>query len=255
MKKSIVLFAFLMAPALQAWECEYEKSIDQELDLAGSETLSVLAAAGDLEIRGGAVDVARVRGKVCVSDEDWLALSSIEVSGGRNAEIAVQLPDSENGWSWSGKNYAYIDLEIEVPETIPLKVKDSSGDISIRNVGAVAVNDSSGDIDIYDVRGDVTATDSSGDIELGNIGGNVTVESDSSGDIRGEDVDGTVLVLKDSSGGIRFEGVGKDFIVERDSSGDITAKNVGGDFRVLRDSSGDIRSSNVTGEVDIPDKS
>lgn len=255
MKKYVVLFAILCVPALQADYCKYEKAIDQELDLSGSESLSVLAAAGDLEIRGISGDTARIGGTVCVSDEEWLEKSGVEVSGGKNAEIAVRLPDSEDGWSWTGRNYAYLDLELEVPESILLNVKDSSGDIDIRNVAGVSVHDSSGDIEIYQVSGNVTAVDSSGGIELEDIGGDVTIESDSSGDIEGEGIDGTVLVEKDSSGGIRFEDVGKDFIVERDSSGDITAKGVGGDFRVLRDGSGDIRSSDVAGEVDVPDKS
>lgn len=255
MKKLLVLVAVLCAPALQAWDCKYEKSIDQSLDLSGSERLAVQAAAGDLEIRGVAGQTARISGRICVSEEEWLDQAGVETESGRNAMIRVKLPNSGDGWSWTGNNYATLDLELEVPESLPLNVKDSSGDISIRNVAAVSVQDSSGDIEIEDVRGDVVASDSSGDIELSSIGGDVTVENDSSGDIRGERIDGSVLVEKDSSGGIRFDDVGRDFIVERDSSGDIVARGVGGDFRVLRDGSGDIRFSDVQGEVETPDES
>lgn len=253
MRKTILIFAVLMAPALQAWECKYEKSIDQELDLAGSETLKVLASAGELDIKATSGDTARITGKVCVSDEDWLEDSGVSAKGGRNAEIAVQLPNANSGW---GRNsYASLDLELEVPEGLALDVKDSSGELSIEGVSSVVVHDSSGDIEIVDVQGNVSLNDSSGDIDLERIGGNVTVVSDSSGDIRGDSVEGTVLVMKDSSGNIRFTDVGQDFIVERDSSGNITAKGVGGDFRVLRDGSGDIHASNVSGEVETPDKS
>ena len=253
MKKTVLFLAILAAPALQAWDCKYEKQIDQELDLSGSETLRVDAAAGDLEIRGGSGDMAKIRGRVCVSEEEWLDESGVEVSGGKDASIAVVLPRSGNGWSWTGKEYASLDLELSVPAGIHLDVSDSSGDVSIEGVASVSVKDSSGDIEINDIQGDVSLADSSGDIEVEDVGGNVTVENDSSGDIDGDRIEGGVLVMKDSSGGIRFSNVGQDFVVEKDSSGDITARDIGGDFRVLRDGSGDIRADNVKGAVETPE--
>lgn len=253
MRKTVLILAILATPTLQAWDCKHEKQIEQELDLSGSETLSVEAAAGDLEIKGGSGDKARIRGKVCVSEEEWLDESGVEVSGGRNASIAVVLPKSSNSWSWTGSEYASLDLELSVPAGIRLDVSDSSGDVFIEGVAAVSVKDSSGDVEIYDIQGDVSLADSSGDIDVEGVGGNVTVENDSSGDIRGERIDGSVLVRKDSSGGIRFSDVGQDFVVEKDSSGDITARDIGGDFRVLADGSGDIRAHNVNGRVETPE--
>ena len=79
MKKTVLFLAILAAPALQAWDCKFEKQIDQELDLGGSETLRVDAAAGDLEIRGGSGDMAKIRGRVCVSEEEWLDESGVEL--------------------------------------------------------------------------------------------------------------------------------------------------------------------------------
>jgi DUF4097 and DUF4098 domain-containing protein YvlB len=253
MKKTVLFLAILATPALQAWECKYEKQIQQELDMSGSETLSVEAAAGDLEIKGGSGNIAQIRGRVCVSEEEWLDESGVEVSAGKNASIAVVLPRSGSGWSWTGSEYASLDLELTVPAGLALDVSDSSGDLSIEGVASVTVKDSSGDIEIEDIRGDVSLEDSSGDIDIEDIGGNVTVKNDSSGDIYGENIEGSALVMKDSSGGIRFSDVAKDFVVEKDSSGDITARDIGGDFRVLSDSSGDIRAHNVNGRVETPE--
>jgi hypothetical protein len=257
MKKFLLLSVCLFSFGLQASDCEFKKNIDQTLDLSGSEELAVLAGAGDLRITGvTGSDHATIKGRVCASEEKWLDQSGLETGSGKRAEIIVNLPDTDDGGSWSGNNYAYLDLELEVPEGIRMDVKDSSGDFEMKRVGAATVQDSSGDIDIADTTGPVSIRDSSGKIELSDINGDVTIESDSSGDIFGKNIVGKVLVQSDSSGDIEFRDVGEDFIVERDSSGDITAKGVGGNFHVLNDGSGEIRASNVEGKVEIPaDKS
>ena len=254
MNKYLVLFTVFFAPALQAWNCDHEKSVDQVLDLSGSESLAVEAAAGDLEIRGGSGSEAIIRGTVCVSEEEWLEEAYVIAEGGKNARISVELPDY-SGWSLTGNKYAYIDLELVVPDNIAVEVKDSSGDVEIEGIASLDVSDSSGDLDISDIGGDVVINDSSGDIELEDIKGDVIVANDSSGDIEGDNIEGNVLIEHDSSGSIRFSGVGQNFTVERDSSGDIFAEDVGGDFTVLRDGSGDVSSHNVTGKVSVPENS
>jgi len=255
MHRILVLLAVLAAGSAHAWDCKYEKDLDVSLDLADSEKLTVAAAAGDLEIVGHAgTTEARVRGKVCASEEKWLDQAKLITDDGRDAGITVSLPDAGNGWSWTGSQYVYMDLKIDVPATVALDIRDSSGDVEIEGTGAVTLKDSSGDIDIENVTGDVVLEDSSGDIDLLAITGNVLVRQDSSGDIDGRRIEGAVRVEKDSSGDIRFEQVRDDFVVERDSSGDIVADTIGGDFRVVKDGSGEIRSSDVTGSVDIPDR-
>lgn len=250
MNKLLILSICLFSTSLQAWNCKYEKDIDQVLDLNGSEKLTILAGAGDLEIRGDDDrSEAVIRGKVCVSDEDWLDESRVDMAQGRNAEIVVELPDLANSWSLMGGTYAYIDLEITVPDNLQLDIKDSSGDVEIEGVSTLSLKDSSGDVLLEDIEGSVMLNDSSGDLVLEDIEGDVTVDSDSSGDIRGRDIEGSVLVRRDSSGDIRFIDVSRDFTVERDSSGDITAKGVGGDFNVLADGSGDIVARNVQGKI------
>lgn len=253
MNKILLISACLFATGLQASDCEFEKSIDEQLDLTGAEVLSISAAAGDLEVSGvGGGSTARIKGRLCVSDKDWLNGSGISVSSGREASIAVDLPGIESSWSFINQAYAYLDLDIEVPEGTVLDVRDSSGNLSIHSVGSVSVKDSSGDIEIENISGSAVVSDSSGDIVFRDIEGDVTIESDSSGDIRGTGIDGSVLVRSDSSGDIRFRDVGKDYTVERDSSGDIIADGVGGNFNVLSDGSGEIEASNVQGDVVTP---
>ena len=235
--------------------CKYEKKIDQNLDLSSAEMLSILAAAGDLDVVGVAgTEQAVITGRACASKEKWLDQSALITSPGRQASIKVKLPEINGGWSITGNSYVWMDLRVEVPQGLALDVKDSSGDVSLENTASVTVQDSSGDIEIEGVTGMVSIKDSSGDIEVDGIQGDLTIESDSSGDIYAENIDGTFLVEKDSSGDIDARGVTGNVVVERDSSGDINAKDVGGDFLVLKDGSGRITSRDIEGDVRVPEK-
>ena len=247
---------YLFSSMAMGDSCKFEKNIDLTLDLSDSKSLSILAVAGDLDVSGApGSDLAVIRGRVCASKEKWLDESLVSTSGGTHASIEVDLPSSDKGWSWSGYNYVWMDLSIEVPDSLALEVKDSSGDMFLRNIAAVEVKDSSGDIEIVNALGPVSISDSSGDIDVDKVEGDLTIESDSSGDINAGDINGSVLVVKDSSGDIDVSDVSQNVVVERDSSGDIKATHVGGDFRVLKDSSGRISSNDVTGEVQVPEKS
>ena len=255
---ALVLTALLIyqfsTSATADW-CKYEKEIDLTLDLSASDVLAVSAAAGDLDIVGvSGSRQAVIHGKACASKESWLAESEIVTKQGKRAQIMVELPNTDGGWSLTGNNYAWIDLSIEVPQELALDIRDSSGDVFLENIAGLQLQDSSGDIEIENARGSISIRDSSGDIEIDETEGDLIIESDSSGDIYASDIKGGVLIKQDSSGDIRVSRVSDNVVVERDSSGDISASDVGGDFRVLKDGSGGISSKNIEGEVDIPNK-
>ena len=250
----ICLLAYQFSTSVSANWCKYEKNIDMTLDLSATDLLAISAVAGDLNVTGvSGSDEAVIKGKVCASKESWLEDASINTQAGQHAEINVDLPDVGSGWSFTGNSYISMDLDIEVPQDLALKVRDSSGDMLLKNTGALSVQDSSGDIEIAAARGPVSIQDSSGDVDIDKVDGDLTIESDSSGDVYASGINGNVLVENDSSGDLRFTDISQDVVVERDSSGDIRATDVGGDFRVLKDGSGSIHSSNVTGEVSVPE--
>ncbi len=235
--------------------CKFEKEIDMTLDLSKSDVLAISAAAGDLDIIGvSGSDNAVIHGKICTSKESWLEESGLSTTSGQRAQIDVNLPNTDGGWSLFGNSYAWLDLQIEVPQELALVVKDSSGDMFLKNIATLQLQDSSGDIEIEDARASISIRDSSGDIDIDKAGGDLTIEADSSGDIYASDIDGTVLVKQDSSGDIRISHVKNNVIVERDSSGDISASDVGGNFHVLKDGSGGITSKDIAGKVQLPQK-
>lgn len=242
----------LVSGVVQAWgECEHERELEESMRVSG-DSLAIVAGAGELSITGQAgSDTVSVRARVCASKADWAEAAGVAMSSDGDPRVEVIMPETSGMGGW-GNDYLTVDLVVRVPADLALDVRDSSGDIDMKGVGAVSIRDSSGDIEILEAAS-VVVEDSSGDIELGQITGDVTVAQDSSGDIRGRDVGGSVVVVRDSSGDIRFRDVGNDFLVERDSSGDVIAEGVGGDFTVLRDGSGEIRHSDVLGAVDIPE--
>ena len=249
----LLIFQF-SSEAVASW-CKYTTDIEMTLDLSDTDELAISAVAGELDIVGIAgLDEAVIHGKVCASKEAWLNESRIDTRTGKLAEINVMLPETDKGWSFGLSSYVSMDLRIDVPEEMMLRIKDSSGDLSLDGVGAVNLQDSSGDIEIDHSNGAVAIRDSSGDIDIDQVQGDLTIEADSSGDIYIEHVEGEVLVEQDSSGDIRVSHVKDSVVVLRDSSGDIRATDVGGDFKVHRDGSGGIRSSNIRGVTELPYK-
>lgn len=249
MQRSLTTLLTLLAANAVAADCEFERKFDETLDLDGVTTLSIVAAAGDLEIRGApGIASARVQATLCASTQELADQSEVILEPGL---VGVKLPDWNAG-IFSGHQYAYADLVLDVPEHLPLDVKDSSGDIEIENVATTRLRDSSGNIGVTRLTGTLTIEDSSGQIDIRGVEGDVDIVSDSSGDIDGRDITGSVRVGRDSSGDIRFQDVGGDVLVERDSSGGIRVATVGGDFRVLNDGSGGVSHRDVSGAIDIP---
>jgi hypothetical protein len=277
MVRHLAPIALLLAasPAL-AWgeRCEFSAQREVTLDAKALQQLGVIAAAGDLTIRGepGLTRITAT-GTACASSQALLDGIQLTAGGGDGPEgdgSVLRVVTPEASWSW-GDNYAYLDLQVRVPGTLALDVQDSSGDVEVEDVAALTVRDSSGDIEIRDIAGLVRVADSSGDIdvrnagsvvvdddssgdiELSDIGGDARIERDSSGDIDLADIQGNAMVEVDSSGDIEFSRIKGSAKVDRDSSGGIRADDVGGDFVVRIDGSGGIHHHGVAGRVDIPE--
>ena len=246
----VLVGAWSVATAEAQNRCAHSKDINETIDVSGAGLAHISARAGDLQIEGraGQTDI-RVEGRACAGREELLDDMSVRTERrGDTVEVEAEIPEIR---SWSGSNYASIDLVITVPQSLMLEVDDSSGNMTLRNIAGANIDDSSDDIEVDQVAGDVSIDDSSGDIELNGVMGDVRID-DSSGDIdvRG----GRSVVLEDSSGGIHVVDIEGSVLVESDSSGNITVERVGGDFTVRRDGSGSIRHTDVGGRVDVPSR-
>jgi hypothetical protein len=275
MRTRIWLLLVALGPATAlAWgdDCKFRAERAAGVDAKGIEKVVIRAGAGDLKVVGrtNAVRV-EARGTACAGKQQLLDGSQINMRReGNVVYVETALPQNDDGgWNWGKNEYAYIDIGIALPASVPVEAVDSSGDTVIEDLAALTIQDSSGDLEIHriagfadvadssgdldiDDAGSVRLRDSSGDIEIDKVREAVEITSDSSGDIHISQVGGNVRIGQDSSGGIRVEDVKGSVIVDSDSSGDIYAGHVGGDFTVTEDSSGDIDHDSVGGKVTIP---
>ena len=259
-------------PAL-AWgdDCKFRAERTGNADAAGIHKVVIHTGAGDLKVNGhGGATRIEARGIACAGKQDLLDATQVNVRReGDVVYVETAIPQDEGKGFWGNTTYAYIDLDIALPDNVPVEAIDSSGDASFEQLAALNLTDSSGDLKLRNIAGPLTLTDSSGDLRIDGAGsvklsdssgdiqvsrvrGDVEVLVDSSGDMRITDVDGNVTVQQDTSGNIHVEQVKGSVTVNADSSGDIYAGRVGGDFTVRQDSSGNIEHGDVGGKISLP---
>jgi len=238
----------LPLPALALDDCAFTAERKGGIDTTGAERVEILARAGNLTVRPASGTALGAAGRACASRQEFLDQTQLHVRRAGNViQVHVQTPDNMSG---IGIFYAYLDLQVVVPEGLPVEVTDSSGDMSLDGVQVVRITDSSGDILARRLPVDVEIDDSSGDIRVEEAAGAVRV-ADSSGDIviRGAK---SVHIPRDSSGDISIERVTGNVLIEQDSSGDILVSDVEGNVDLLADGSGQVRVTSVQGTVRVP---
>ena len=207
--------------------CDVTASRAATLDVGDATRVRVRvrARAGSLRIEGHpALGEVRASGTACAGSAGDLERVTLTVTRvGTELVIETDTPNS------TGR----LDLVVEVPDSLPLEVRDDSGSVDIYDVAAVELRDGSGSIEVNGVAGDVRVVDGSGSIDISMVGGTVVIEDDGSGSIDISDVE-------------------RDVIVEEDGSGDIAVAEIGGDFIVKRAGSGGVRHRSVRGRVDVP---
>ena len=271
----------IVAPAGLAAQDRCEHRDVKTLSGPANGSLEVHAGAGELAIEGrSGISEIRVTAVLCASSQERLdelsvalvSLTEDDTERGRRTTAVVLDGDrlttdypSANG-RWGARNYATINLEVEVPLGTDvdvedqsgstsvsgvgrLRIEDGSGSTTVRDAGAVMVKDGSGSLRIEDVDGDVHVEDGSGSLEIQRVGGAVEV-SDGAGSLRIREVANDVEV-SDGSGSIEIEAVGGSVRVE-EMSGGLSVRDVAGDLVVSGGRRERIRYSNVRGSLDLP---
>lgn len=228
--------------------CTHTQAIaPQTARVAPGESMYIDLEAGGLVVEA-VPDLTEVRitGEACSSDLEQLSLVQLKVESVDGVLVLASVfPDISNvGFG--------LDLAVQVPPGIPVRVENGSGAISMKGVAGVKIDDGSGSIELSDIQGDVRIDDGSGSLSLSGVTGSVWID-DGSGSIEVRHVQGSVTIEDDDSGSIFVEDVRGDVIVEDDGSGSIDVRLVGGDFRVEEDDSGDVDYSKVEGRVTLPD--
>jgi DUF4097 and DUF4098 domain-containing protein YvlB len=273
--------------------CKFSAPRNAELDAAGLKSLLLQIGPDDLVIHGdpGATKIV-VRGTACASNEKWLDEIKLEaVSHGDTARISAHADDHGIHISLFGDSYAYLKLDVSVPESLAVKLQEGSGDAHASKLGSldatvgsgdlkvngiagqlalrvgsgdVAASDAgslhvsavgSGDVSVDNVHGDATiGSVASGDVKLATVGGSVNVQSVGSGDLEILGVTGNVSVGSVASGDVDVKQAGGNVHAGSVGSGDFDVNGIGGDLSVGSVGSGDVHHNGVKGKVSVPRK-
>ena len=228
----ILIFAILVGAGLAA---ETEKTLT--LPAEGLKALRVDCGAGRLDVSGAeGIDRIEVRAAIHAERTDASELEEfikdhVKLSLEKRGDRAVLVSRSEDHRIFSFGGGAWIDLTVLVPKSLGLEIDDSSGSMTVQDVGGdVTIDDGSGDIRVARLGGRLEIDDGSGDIDVREVAGDIAID-DGSGDLDVIKVGGGVKV-DDGSGDIVIDGVGGDVFIEDAGSGDVRIDNVTG--RIIR---------------------
>ena len=251
----LTLSALLATTAHAGWfdNCQEQASRTAVQSAAGVTRVVIIARAGFLHVEGhpGATEI-RASGQACAANEAQLA--GIVLSGTRSgSEVRIEaiVPNEESLFFSSSPK---LDFTVTLPAGIAVDISDTSGEMTIRNVGNAKVNDTSGGIDIRHVTGNLPVRDTSGSIDIEDVTGDVLIPSDTSGSIDIHGVGGSVTIDEDGSGSVEIHNVKRNVLIGTKGSGSISVADVGGDFTVREKGSGSIDYERVSGRVSVPDR-
>jgi hypothetical protein len=265
----VALLSCICAGPAWAQECRF--SSDRAANFSGNIKKVVISAGeGSLKVSGVAAGV-NAKGRACASTEPML--SKITLESRREGDVVyltVAVGSGGMGSMFSFNKYASLDLDITVPKSAQLNIKDTGGDIELSDVGPTEIVDDAGDLLLKNINGDLDVTDESGEMRIISVAGRVTVKDGSGGidieDVRsdvkivvdGSDdmsivkVTGNVDVVEDGSGDISIRDINGNVVIGKDGSGDIRVTEVTGKFSVMQDTSGEILHDHVRGSVRFP---
>jgi DUF4097 and DUF4098 domain-containing protein YvlB len=217
---------------------------------------------GEIVVRGGdqiRIDAEKVAWAQ-TSEEAQSRLREVQVetaaftpeTGASRLETRVTAPE---GW-----REGYVNLRIEVPAGMSLRLGTTYGAIRVENVaGQVECHAISGEVVLENVQGEARAESISGDIRASEIGGALHLTSKSgslsaerlsrggsvvgvSGDVRVQFVEGGRLEARSISGDVLVEQVGQSAPL------DIAAESVSGDVKVTH-ARGNMTLKTVSGDI------
>lgn len=257
MHKSIPMVAcgallLLSFGAGAAERCRYSAPRNAELDAAGLAQLSVEIGPDDLVLHGepGLAKVV-VRGTACASDEKWLP--DIQVEAARHGDAAsIIARDRDRGVHLSlfGTSYAYLRLDVAVPQSLAVKLKQGSGDASASRLAALAATLGSGDLKASGIAGEFGLAVGSGDAVADNVG-SLDLSSVGSGDVSVDGVRGDARVGSVGSGDLGLKNVTGSVSIDSVASGDATLAGIGGNVKVGSVGSGDLVIHDAKGNVTV----
>jgi DUF4097 and DUF4098 domain-containing protein YvlB len=232
--------------------CAFEAPVNMNLDLAGVRGVRIQVNSFDLHVSGRA-DARKldIHGRACASDRAML--DGLTVDQRREGDqLVLELGGGRRtGFRLFGGGYTSLDVTVQLPAGLPLKVDVGSGDADVNGVSQLDSHVGSGDLHVRNVAGRFVTGVGSGDVEANDVG-SLEVGSVGSGDLSVTGIGGDARVGSIGSGDVRLRDVRGSVHVDTLGSGDLDVDGVGGDLSLGAKGSGDVSHRGVKGRVDVP---
>jgi len=229
--------------------------------------ITIRNGRGDIGVRSGDDSQIHVDGKKNIkawneTDAEHIA-SAISFEIAKNGDAFEVRPASA-----SSDSRARVDLDISVPKSAAVTIRNERGDVSVSNMNRpLIVNTTRGDIDVHDTAGDVTIDTGKGDVKVVDTKGNVKI-SGHGGEVNVSSATGGLTIDGEFFGPIRADKITKGvrFVSQRTDltltqlsghmetgSGNLEIADAPGNL-TLRTNSYDISIENAGGRVKVDNR-
>jgi hypothetical protein len=253
---SIALLGIAVALSAKGRE-EYTRSFDKTIPLQSGQGVYLEHSLGDIVIRTHAqpevVIHADIRASAGSAEQAKEFANRVEiVVEPANSELSIRTRYPERGTSFQfGHNISYcVQYQVTIPETAPLRVRNSFGKVSVAGAKAnSSILTSHGDLEFRDGRGAQRLEDSFANVRVSNNAGDVTIEN-SNGTVDASTIKGA-LSVKDRFANVTASGVAKGITIVN-SNGAVQVSDSGGAGDV-RSSFGDVTVHGFRGDLTVND--
>lgn len=253
--RRILVLVLLLLPltAMASSPCKYQSPRTLRVDLAGIHGVRIDVGSHDVHLHGsGTATDLRMDGRACASARSLL--DKLQVTTRRDGDQLVIEVGQRQGWfsiNLFGSSYAYLDVNVQLPASMPVTLEVGSGDADASGLQQLAGHVGSGDLHLHGLAGAFTGSVGSGDIVADDIG-SLDLRSVGSGDFKASSVHGDAKVGSIGSGDVTLGQVGGSVHVATLGSGDLNVHDVQGDLSLGAKGSGDVSHSGIKGKVSVP---
>jgi hypothetical protein len=265
--------------------CAFIGNREAAIAIGTAKRIRIDHTIGSLIVTGqaGAAEL-KATGTACATRQDLLdGIKLTALVQGDEVRLTAELPRVYNGSS------PKIDLNVELPDNLPLVVERETGTNEFRHVASLDLHKGVGTSVVDGVTGDVTLESGTGTTAIRNIQGSVRVRT-GVGELTVENVDGDLTVpskgtgtftireigrnlsLPDlgvgtlsvrqvkgdltigdkGTGSVSIAGVGRNVLIQSLGVGSCDVRDVKGNLTVRQKGTGSLTYSNITGTVDVP---
>lgn len=232
--------------------CELVAVDTSRVDAVGVRSLEVRIPAGDVRVNGRQGSEVRIVSRRCASRTELFDALRLDVlRSGEGLDVGFELPS--HLFSRTRGSTARIDVTIEAPPELAVRVENAIGSVEVSRVATVHLDDALGDVRITEIAGDLEVRAGPGDVVVADVGGAAFFRV-SVGRIAVERVGGNVTIDRDHTGLLEARAVRADLTIGHGQAGDVYIDGLAGDLFVGRIDEGRLHAENVSGRIVTTDE-